>query len=56
MAESQALIEPSSTSTKQQISPTQSTVSASSLLLRMPSLSRRSTTEVTKESLNGRER
>uniref|UniRef100_A0A915LWN9 Uncharacterized protein n=1 Tax=Meloidogyne javanica TaxID=6303 RepID=A0A915LWN9_MELJA len=55
MAESQALIEPSSTSTKQQISPTQSTVSASSLLLRMPSLSRRSTTEVTKESLNGRE-
>uniref|UniRef100_A0A914MWK7 Uncharacterized protein n=1 Tax=Meloidogyne incognita TaxID=6306 RepID=A0A914MWK7_MELIC len=58
MAESQALIEPSSTNTKQQkqqISPTQSTVSASSLLLRMPSLSRRSTTEVTKESLNGRE-
>nr|CAD2205176.1 unnamed protein product [Meloidogyne enterolobii] len=57
MAESQALIEPSSTTKqqKQQISPTQSTVSASSLLLRMPSLSRRSTTEVTKESLNGRE-
>uniref|UniRef100_A0A915MT51 Uncharacterized protein n=1 Tax=Meloidogyne javanica TaxID=6303 RepID=A0A915MT51_MELJA len=55
MAESQALIEHSSTNTKQQISPTQSTVSASSLLLRMPSLSRRSTTEVTKESLNGRE-
>uniref|UniRef100_A0A1I8B8U0 Uncharacterized protein n=1 Tax=Meloidogyne hapla TaxID=6305 RepID=A0A1I8B8U0_MELHA len=53
MAESQALIEQPS-NTKQQISPSLSTVSASALLLRMPSLSRRSTTSVTKESLNER--